>query len=382
MIDVNQLALERNRYPELTDADFRFMLQQIDGRQRTADKLPTFASIEGWQYPVRLSCEQCSSELTARHKAEWIVAAIPAAERLHLVDLTGGYGIDDWFMSEVFEHTDYVEHNTELATIARHNFRLTERKITVHNMDAEAFVAEILPLQRELGGCLIFLDPARRNSVGGKVFRIEDCEPNVMELLPILRIKCSRIMLKLSPMLDITAAIRSLGGDWDVQVVAVKNEVKEILMLSGGTGVITALDLAKNIPFSFTQQEEIMAEAAIASQVGRYLYEPSSAVMKAGSYKLISQVFNLSKLDVNTHLYTSDEKVEHFPGRVWQVEMLLSAKNKLSYKQANVLTRNYPLHPEELKKKLRLSDGGDIYIIGARLKGKPLIMQCKRESTE
>lgn len=379
---VNDLALQRNKYKHLSDAEWHWFLQQIEGRERTADKLPTFASIPDWWYPVRLSCEQCSSELTARYKASLLSPlALGEGKEERLLDLTGGYGVDTYFLSEQFTHTDYVEQNEELCRIAAHNFALSQKSkvkrqklsIAIHNTTAEDFL--LSSPCGEAGWGLIFLDPARRDSHGSKVFRIEDCTPNVVELLPTLLAHSKRLLIKLSPMLDLTQAVTSLSQvNWDIHIVAIKNEVKEVLLLSGGTGQITTIDLAqKNQAFVFTREEEQHCGLDIRDgKLANYLYEPNAAILKAGAYKLVAQRFGLHKLDVNTHLYTSLQFIENFPGRVWRIT------EKQNLKQANVLTRNYPLTPEQLKKKLHLRDGGTAFVIGCRVAGKPTLLYAER----
>ena len=378
---VQDLALQRNKYKHLSDEEWRWFLQQVEGRERTADKLPTFAAIDDWWYPVRLSCEQCSSELTARYKASLV-----SGERM--VDLTGGYGVDTYFMSERFAHTDYVEQNEELCRIAAHNFAIMangeRRKVNVHNSSAEAFLKTAGQYD------LIFMDPARRDSHGGKVFRLADCTPNVVELLPTLLAHGKRLMIKLSPMLDLTQAVRELSQvTWDVHIVAIKNEVKELLLVSGGTGQITAIDLAEpEKAFVFTKEQETNCPFAINPSPFAFIYEPNAAILKAGAYKLVAERFGLHKLDVNTHLYASDTLVENFPGRIWRIQSPITknevnrapvAENhQLPISQANVLTRNYPLTPEQLKKKYRLKDGGDSYLIGCRVNGKPTLYTAER----
>lgn len=379
---VNDLALQRNKYKHLSDAEWHWFLQQIEGRERTADKLPTFASIPNWWYPVRLSCEQCSSELTARYKASLLSPlALGEGKEERFLDLTGGYGVDTYFLSEQFIHTDYVEQNEELCRIAAHNFALSQKSkverqklsIAIHNTTAEDFL--LSSPCGEAGWGLIFLDPARRDSHGSKVFRIEDCTPNVVELLPTLLAHSKRLLIKLSPMLDLTQAVTSLSQvNWDIHIVAIKNEVKEVLLLSGGTGQITTIDLAqKDQAFVFTREEEQHCGLDIRDgKLANYLYEPNAAILKAGAYKLVAQRFGLYKLDVNTHLYTSRQFIENFPGRVWRIT------EKQNLKQANVLTRNYPLTPEQLKKKLHLRDGGTAFVIGCRVAGKPTLLYAER----
>jgi 16S rRNA G966 N2-methylase RsmD len=338
-----------------------------------------------------------------------------------MVDLTGGYGVDTYFLSERFAHTDYVEQNEELCKIAEHNFNVRSdnvrctkvsiqhnfnvrsdnvrcTKVSIHNSTAEEFLKTAGEYD------LIFLDPARRDSHGGKVFRLEDCTPNVVELLPTLLRHGKQIMLKLSPMLDLTQAINKLQSDkgtkyqvtkdqvqsdkgtkyqvtkWDCHIVAIKNEVKELLLLSGGTGQITAIDLEKKEQaFCFTREEEQNCQIVHGKcENGKWLYEPSAAILKAGAYKLVGARYGLQKLDVNTHLYTSERLVTDFPGRKWKIEQVVRDRKDLpaELKQANVLTRNYPMTPEQLKKKLHLRDGGTAYLIGARIQGKPTVIRA------
>ena len=397
-LQIEELVFRRSKYKHLSDDEWRWFLQQVEGRQRTADKLPTFAAIEDWWYPVRLSCEQCSSEITARYKAQIISGQQVEGACL---DLTGGFGVDTFFLSSLFTRTDYVEQNDELCRIAGHNFTIQKDKIEdlrgrieVHHCTAEEF------LQQSSGAgqyALIFLDPARRDINGGKVFRLHDCSPDVTALLPAL---CGhlapggQILLKLSPMLDITQALKELSAPTPehtsflcraVHIVAVKNEVKEVLVLgcpavfpSDGDArtVITAIDLAEpEKAFSFTREEE---QAAAYTRYEEetdgdlYLFEPNAAVLKSGAYKLVSARFGLCKLDTNTHLYLSHTPVPDFPGRTWRI---VPARTLV---QANVICRNYPLTPEQLKKKLHLRDGGAAFVIGCRVNGKPVIFHAEK----
>ena len=379
--DVQQLALQRNRFPQLSDADFRFLLQQIEGRQRTKDKLPTLAQLDDWWFPVRLSCEQCSSEATARYKAELVGMCH------RLIDLTAGYGIDTFHLAEGMSEAHYVERNAELCAIAQHNFQLYRPHIQVHNTTAESFLASLSnssPSERPITNTLIYMDPARRSQSGGKVFRIEDCEPNVIDLLPTLRRIGSHIMIKFSPMLDITAALRALGRDWDTHIVAVNNEVKEVLFLTG-KGVIHAVNIRtremQTDRFFFSPEDEKQAEPQLAPHIQQYIYEPNAAIIKAGAFRLIAEQYELQKLDTNTHLYTSDTYMSGFPGRIWQV---IDAEIKEPKRQLDksvrysIISRNYPLSPEDIRKKYKLKDGDDRYLIAARHQGKPLLISAKR----
>ena len=382
---VEELALQRKRYAHLSDEEWRWMLQQVEGRQRTHDKLPTFAQIEDWWYPVRLSCEQCSSEATARYKTA-IIRQLGEKQDI-LIDLTGGYGVDTYFLSEQTTQAHYVERNEELCRIAQHNFQIANKPIHVHNTSAEDFLAQYSmagsvssDVKKEV---VVYLDPARRDAHGGKVFRIEDCEPNIIKILPSLRAISNTILIKFSPMLDITSALQSLGNEWDVHVVALHNEVKEIIFVTGYNRIHAVNILHEgNDQFSFTRSEEKSALCAMADCICEYIYEPNAAIIKAGAFRLVSERYQLHKLDHNTHLYTADQLTENFPGRVWKV-IAQPIKNQrdiaaLSIQRAAILTRNYPLTPEELRKKFKLQESDSHFLIGARIATKPTLILAER----
>ena len=382
---VEELALQRKRFAHLSDEEWRWMLQQVEGRQRTHDKLPTFAQIEDWWYPVRLSCEQCSSEATARYKAA-IIRQLGKKQDI-LIDLTGGYGVDTYFLSEQTTQAHYVERNEELCRIAQHNFQIANKPIHVHNTSAEDFLAQYSmagsvssDVKKEV---VVYLDPARRDAHGGKVFRIEDCEPNIIKILPSLRAISNTILIKFSPMLDITSALQSLGNEWDVHVVALHNEVKEIIFVTGYNRIHAVNILHEgNDQFSFTRSEEKSALCAMADCICEYIYEPNAAIIKAGAFRLVAERFQLHKLDHNTHLYTADQLTENFPGRVWKV-IAQPIKNQrdiaaLSIQRAAILTRNYPLTPEELRKKFKVQESDSHFLIGARIATKPTLILAER----
>ena len=402
--DVTQLALQRKRYPMLSDSDFRFCLQQIDGRQRTKDKLPSFAQIEGWQYPPRLNLEQCSSERTARFKAKVLGEIREQQSEIRLIDGTGGYGVDTFFMSEQAQETHYFEQNSELAAIAEQNFRLAGKEIHSHAVPFDVSQLESLLAQRSLlfqrsglsASAVLYLDPARRDNHGGKVFLLEDCTPNVIDIIREIRAirteHSIRVLLKLSPMLDFHQAIAQLGGSWDIYVVSVNNEVKELLLLSEGRGQINAVMLNDDGEqvFSFTQDEESGAEVQYISFVsdssvesalnGLYIYEPDAALLKAGCFRLLSARYGLRKADRNTHLYFSESPQINLLGRTWQIVGVYARVKDVQRvcTRANVLTRNYVMAADALRKQLRLKDGGDDYIIGCRIADKPVLLHCQR----
>lgn len=413
--DVNKLAL--SKFPE--EIDKLFVIRQIQARQVLSKKLPSWAESDELVFPKKLSLEQCSSELTAKYKAlllstnphesprkisdnscilvdekEIRVNTCRSVEKKGiLVDLTGGMGVDTSFLSDNFDKTYYVEMQEELCDIARHNFKILNKNIEVVNDNAEHFLTTCGEVD------CIYLDPARRDEYGRKMVSLHNCSPDVAELQDILLKKAKKVLVKVSPMLDIEMIKKELIDIAEIHVVAVKNECKEILIILGqqtlpiahGSQLI-ATDLRENWNFSFTEDEEQNAEWTLADNVGRYLYEPGAAFMKAGCFKLLSQKYNLDKLHRNSHLYTSDELVADFPGRIFEVINVVpfdkKAKKNLwettslssqliahgSQPKASIAVRNFPLSAEELKKNLGLQDGGDFYIFGTTMKGEKKVV--------
>lgn len=380
--DVRQLALRVRQYP---DVDAAFALEQIEGWQKARHKLPSLAQTEGWQWPKRLSMEQCSSEETARLKRR-IAGSVRRG-----ADLTGGFGIDTYYLSEGAEEWHYVEMQEALCRTAAHNFGLTDRRIRVHHTTAEQFLAEMPKMD------LLFLDPARRDGHGGKVFRLQDCTPDLTQLYPALMEKTERLMVKLSPMLDLQEALRHLPDAREVYIISIRNEVKELLIVCRESQPAAAMEIAavnllpardpgqpmREEVFRFREEDEAAASAELLSSsdsLSGYLYEPNAAILKAGAFRLISARFGLRKLAVSTHLYHSEQLLDDFPGRAFRITGIADKSNQksLSGQQANILTRNYPLPPEELKKKLKLKDGGERYVIGARLGDKPVLLLAER----
>ena len=390
---MTNLAFQRKKFPHLTDEEFRFMVQQEEGRARLRDKLPTLVEQADWWFPPRLACEQCSSELTATYKAALIrqhYAPSPCGEGRggSFIDLTGGYGIDSFFLSAFATEAHYVEQDPELCRIAAHNFARTRPHLQVHNTTAEEFL-RTLPDANNENNILIYLDPARRDTHGGKVFRIEDCTPNIIDLLPLLQQKSTVLMIKLSPMLDITAALRSLGEGWQVHVVAVRNEVKELLFVRHSQlSTLTAANYAhehwQTLTFTLQQEQEAQVSYWNLQHTPRYLYEPNAAILKAAAFRFVSEHYRISKLAPNTHLYAADHLLSDFPGRVWEViapltsSMLKHLPETLREQGASILTRNYPLSADQLRKKLKLKDSATQTIIGVRVADKPTLFWAKK----
>lgn len=379
--DVRQLALRQKQkhngqkqYPQ-DEVDIAFALQQIQGWQRARHKLPTISQIVGWQYPPSLSVEQCSSELTARHKTEVLSAVcsempsgvcneVPANSTL--IDLTGGMGIDTYFLSDLFNHTLYIERQPELAELARQNFALTDKNIEVKNANAEDVLTSI-----EHAAC-IYCDPARRSSDGGKVFRLADCTPDLTTLYPMLAQKADLLMFKLSPMLDLTEALRTLTDAVVVEIVAVRGEVKELLIVCQPKAAdvrqpeVRAVNLGTTQPtFSFNLNHT-HAQQTYAAGIFRYIYEPNAALMKAGCFDAIAEQYRIAQLAHDSHLFTSDMLVDNFPGRVFLTEGIAD-KRTLKGQTFSVISRNYPLSADRIRQRYRLTESDRHFIIATRL---------------
>jgi len=372
--------------------DMPLLLAQIAGRQMAEKKIPSWYAETDIVYPAHLSLEQSSSELTARYKVSLITGESEAFADSSFVtsgtsqvsvenknnrfaDLTGGMGVDFSFISPYFREATYVEQNKNLCRIAVHNFRLLGLKnMTVHCVDTETFLKETTPLD------FIYLDPSRRDNAGRKLFRIEDCSPDLLKIKPWLLEKSGRVMVKYSPMLDISLAVKTIGCVSAVHIVSVDNECKELLFLLSKTAGNEPLFVAVNLRrsggkeiFSFTPEQEQKASIPFASGPGHYLYESNASILKAGAFKSVAQVYNLQKLHINSHLYTSDELVADFPGRVFEVETSFAPNKKniktflQDTKKANIAVRNFPMTVAEIRHKTGLVDGGDTYLFATTL---------------
>lgn len=378
--DVRKLALKGSKN---TLIDLPFALQQIEGRQKIKQKIPSFYNNPQILYPKQLSIEQSSSESTACYKKMLCEGKVFA-------NITGGFGIDFYFISQKFDKKIYVEQNADLCDIVTHNLSvLSHKNYEVHNANAVDFLENTEKLD------WLYIDPARRDNVGKKTVLISDCTPDVVALMPLMRKKTSKIMLKLSPMLDIHQALSALPNCYALHVIATENECKEILFLLNTENEynkdeieISCVNILKNASiehFNFEIAAENKTIAPIAQNIKHYLYEPNAAIMKAGAFKCIAEHFAIEKIDKNTHLYSSDKKIEHFPGRIFEIEQVYGSskadikllKNKI--KKANIIARNYVLSADELRKKLALKDGGDDYLLAFKnAVADNMIVHCKR----
>lgn len=351
-------------------------IEQIQSRQKAKIKLPSWLSIEGILWPPPISIEQSSSEATAKYKAGLIHGK-------SMADLTGGMGVDTCYFADQFEKVSYVEPNEKLSQLAAHNFIVLGKKnIEIHTQIAEDF------LNNKKGYLdAIFMDPSRR-SEDKKVFRIEDCTPNLYEIVPQALEICDKVLVKLSPLVDLSLLIKDFNPT-DIWVVAVKGEVKEVLGLIQKEQKVTkihAVDLQSNeekAVFEFDWNEEAQAESEFSLPL-KYIYEPNAAILKTGAFKLVGEKYKIKKLHQHTHLYTSDEFLKDFPGKVLEYKCQIKQNKKELWnvvpgKKINVITRNFPLSAAQLKKKFGLKDGGDQFLIGTTLiDGKKALLLCDR----
>jgi len=362
-----------------TDVDAAFALRQIDGWQRLRTKVPAWAAVPDLHYPSRLALEQCSGEAAADYKFRVVRRLLPPGGTL--VDLTGGLGVDFSFLARHFGKAVYVERQAELCRLARHNFPLLGLENAVV---AEADGAGFLEGMPEAD--LVFLDPARRDGAGRKTVLIEDCEPDVLKLKPLLMEKAALVMLKLSPMLDLHSAVKALGCVAEAHVFATHGECKDLLLvLRRGASAPVVHCADDGAEFAFTAAEESEACPAYASSVKQYLYEPGAALLKAGAFKTVAVRFGLEKLHPHTHLYTSDSLVPDFPGRSFRVERTGGfGKRGLrmfcnGVERANLTVRNFPATVAELRRRLRVKEGGGEYWFAATLAdGRHALIACRK----
>ena len=409
--DVRQLAFLGSKYPEV---DMPFALDQIRGRKMARVKLPRWASLEGIIYPPHISMEQCSSESTALYKAELAarLLGLPASSsgtemktenEIEFVDLTGGFGVDfSYIAARLGVKSMYVERQAHLCEAAKENFgRLGLKNAIVKNGDGIEILHSFHPkkkdaasaddslgitydqprslLKTNLGLKIIFIDPARRDDAGNKVVSLKDCTPDVTVLQEEMLSKADYVIIKLSPMLDWHRAISELSHVREVHIISVNNECKELLL------VLSARYMGENLRIycindaqSFVCDEMDMESSSVKIAPSTleemlYLYEPNASLMKAGCFGVLSGRYDARMLSKNSHLFVSQAPIEAFPGRSFRI-IAVSSFNKKELKRhlsgitkANIATRNFPLSVAELRKRLKLKDGGETYIFATTL---------------
>lgn len=368
---VTQLALQKNPFPNV---EWTEILNQIAARDKAKDKLPTWFAAKNIIYPSKISVEQTSSEAAAKYKASLVSGE-------SLIDLTGGFGIDDYYFSKTVSKVTHCELNLELSAIAKHNFKLLSAD-NVECLPGDSLdTLELLDRHYDW----IYIDPARRSDAKGKVFMLKDCLPNVPIYLDTYFKYSDTILVKTAPILDISAGLTELHSVKAIHIVAVNNEVKELLwLLEKGftdTPTLTAVNLTKEGEDTFSASYEPADEAPYAMP-STYLYEPNAAIMKSGAFDAVAHHYGISKLHKHTQLYTSDELI-NFEGRRFSINSIIpyqkAEMKSIEGKKMNVTTRNFPLSVEDIRKKWKIKDGGDTYaFFTTNIKNEKVVLVCSK----
>ena len=351
------------------------LANQIVAKQKSEHKLSSWFTTKNIYYPPKISIEQTSSEVTADYKSNLVKGN-------SIIDITGGFGIDCFYFSKQFKEVTHCEINEDLSTIVNHNYQqLKAKNISTFSGDG----LEYLKDSKEYFDC-IYIDPSRRNDIKGKVFLLDDCLPNVPENIDFLFSKTNQILIKNSPILDITSTINELKFVKEVHIIAIQNEVKELLFLLEKdykkSIKIKTVNIGKNNfqSLNFNYKEEVISAY---SEPLTYLYEPNSAILKSGGFHQVSQQLNVFKLHQHSHLYTSDSLID-FPGRIFKIENVIpynkkKLKNLLQDNKANITIRNFPKTVDQIRKETKIKDGGNSYLFFTTLKNKDFtVISCKK----
>ena len=361
--------------------DPQFVVAQINGRKKVVKKIPSWAEVQGLQFPSVLSFEQCSSQSTAQYKARLIKGH-------SMIDLTGGFGVDSFFLAKNFAEVDYVEKNEELLALVNSNFKqLGATNITLHAGDGLAFLN-----QKKEKVDWIYVDPSRRNKEKGKVFLIEDCEPDIKSHLPLLLSKADQLLIKFSPMLDLEEILKKLPGVCRIIIVSLKNECKEVLVHIDGKArarqeiIIEAVDLnAEKETESFISNAQQKNNTPVVFGTPQtYIYEPNKSILKAGVQNHLAKNLNLKKMAANSNFFSSEELIATFPGRIFLKKETTKGKRKLIQKhldggKANVIARNYPLNAAQIYQQFKIIPGGGVYLLATTLEdGEKVVLVAER----
>jgi len=371
--DTVRLVLEHHKYPDL---DIKKLANQINIRKKATSKLPTWSNNDAIFFPSTISWQQCSSEYTAKYKAQLLKGKT-------IIDLTGGFGVDVFFFAQMFEVVTYVERDTELSEIVAYNYKvLNQKNIKIMNQDSLGFIENHKPVD------VIYLDPARRDAQQKKIITLEDSTPNILEIQEMLLSKANYILLKTSPMLDIHKAIKDLKKVESVHVVAVENECKELIFVLNKNADaninLTCVNIQRDGKMDISEakwEESINLEYSMPNS---YMYDPNKAIHKGGIFNKVGRDFDVKKLSANTHLYTSEKLVADFQGRIFQLEKILKPQKKEIQKylingKANLITRNFPESVANLKKKWTINDGGNTYLLAVTLENaQKAVLLCKK----
>jgi hypothetical protein len=370
--NASTLALQKNPFPTI---DFKLILNQIEAKSKAKDKLPTWFATPNIIFPTKISVEQTSSETTARYKAALVSGNA-------LLDASGGFGIDDYYFSKKIKKVIHCELNSELSTIVSHNFNALQTN------NVQCITGDSTDILNKLNQQFdyIYIDPSRRNDQKGKVFMLNDCLPNVPVLQDFYFNFTSNILIKTAPLLDITSGLNELKNVKSIHIVAVDNEVKELLWEIEKNYVnpitIKTVNFSKKNTELFDFQLN-NSNFSIYSLPQKYLYEPNSAIMKSGGFIEVANHFKLEKLHVNSHLYTSGNLID-FPGRIFEIIQSIpysknEMKNVLQGTKANITTRNFPDSVETIRKKWKINDGGNVYCFFTTDKNdNKIVLLCKK----
>ena len=377
--DLTRLLLSASRYPSI---DVPFAADQIAARRQIREKLPSWYANDALLFPSKISAEQCSSEQTALYKQRLVAGSDT------LCDLTGGLGIDSYYFSRKARQITYIERFPAYCDAARNNFSaLGVDNITVVEGDSSELASRLPRVDA------FYIDPARRGEGNKRVYALQDCEPDLPALLPELFRHAPKVLAKLSPMADIQQTLELLPGTTEVHVLSVKNECKELLFVMECETAVTLPVIhcinydssGREEAFAFTLQDERSEILQLADRIGRFFYEPNASLLKAGAFKSVAVRFGLAKLHVSSHLYTSDTVVEDFPGRCFVVEEVYPFSGKLckslskDISQANMTVRNFPLSVEELRKRTKITDGGNVYLFATTLAdSSKILVKCSK----
>jgi hypothetical protein len=354
-VSIPQLALQKNPFP---DIEWIKIVNQIEAKAKARTKLPTWFNAVNILYPSKISVEQTSSERTAEYKSSLLNGS-------SLIDLTGGFGVDDYFFAKTMKRVTHCEINSDLSDIVKHNFK----QLRVTNIDCIAGDSLTTLQSSTEKWDWIYIDPSRRSDAKGKVFMLKDSLPNVPANLDLYFEKSDAILIKTAPLLDLAAGLSELQNVKTIHIVALENEVKELLWelhknYSGTIGIKT-VNLIKDKTDTFEFELNAEATETNYSLPKRYLYEPNSAIMKSGGFNEISSQYQLDKLHKHSHLYTSNELID-FPGRIFEIQHVIpyskkEIKHYLENSKYNLTTRNFPETVENIRKKWKIKDGGDSY---------------------
>ncbi len=369
--NITKLALQKNPFPNI---EWITILEQIESKTKAKEKLPSWFSTKNIIYPPKISIEQTSSEVTASYKSNLISGT-------SLIDLTGGLGVDDFYFSKQFKKIVHCEINPKLSAITAHNFK----QLNVLNIECLSGDSQSILSDSDQTWDWVYIDPSRRSESKGKVFMLKDCLPNVPENIDLYFSKSKSILIKTAPLLDLTAGLSELKNVKTIHIIALNNEVKELLWELhkdySGTVSIKTVNILKNKEEKFDLPEKnSLPTYGLAEE---YLYEPNSAIMKSGGFDAVSFVFKLNKLHTNSHLYTNSELID-FPGRRFKINKILKynkleLKKNLVNQKVNITTRNFPETVENIRKKWKIKEGGNTYcFFTTDLNNDKIVLICSK----